>query len=201
MKWRLMLIAVCSFALIGCRPIQRITIKPTYQDCFICHQNRLTEAYNRIGAERARAQSAETSYAAASAEVERLSSLVSRQKSVRLKQKSQASLPARSEVQAQAAPSSGDEFTAYLSFYCSCPRCCGQYSKGAEMEEWRLGTCAAPARYPKGTVIYFEGYGNKTVADRGGAIKGNRFDIYIGNHAECLRLGRQAVKARVVSYP
>jgi peptidoglycan hydrolase-like protein with peptidoglycan-binding domain len=50
----------------------------------------------------------------------------------------------------------------------------------------KLGTVAAPPEYPFGTVIDIEGFGVGEVHDRGGAIKGNRFDIWVGKGDEGL---------------
>lgn len=48
----------------------------------------------------------------------------------------------------------------------------------------KLGTVAAPPQYPFGTIIDIGGFGVGEVTDRGGAIKGNRFDIWVGKGDE-----------------
>lgn len=59
--------------------------------------------------------------------------------------------------------------------------------------------------FPFGTVIYLPGIGMVTVEDRGGAIKGNHLDIYVGlgpnKHEEALQFGSRFLTARVVYQP
>ncbi len=49
-----------------------------------------------------------------------------------------------------------------------------------------LGTVAAPPEYPFGTIVDINGFGVGEVRDRGGAIKNNRFDIWMGKGDEGL---------------
>lgn len=56
----------------------------------------------------------------------------------------------------------------------------------ADGSKVKLGTVAAPPDYPFGTVIDIQGFGVGEVHDRGGAIKGNRFDIWVGKGDEGL---------------
>ena len=51
-------------------------------------------------------------------------------------------------------------------------------------------TIAAPQNYAFDTEIEIEGMGTYVVEDRGGAIKDNRLDIFVGSHQEALKLGR-----------
>jgi len=48
------------------------------------------------------------------------------------------------------------------------------------------GMVAAPSVYPFGTKMFIPGLGMSTVADRGGAIQGNRLDIWFGFGEEAL---------------
>lgn len=50
----------------------------------------------------------------------------------------------------------------------------------------KLGVVAAPPDYSFGTIIDIAGFGVGEVHDRGGAIKGNRFDIWVGKGDEGL---------------
>jgi len=105
--------------------------------------------------------------------------------------------------------------------YCECGICCGW-----KRSWWRLGmpvftsgpnkgkrkdvgmtasgvyaqrgTLAADTRYfPMGTVMFIPGYGWGKVEDRGGAIKGNKLDLFFDSHEEALEWGRQQVEVRV----
>lgn len=62
----------------------------------------------------------------------------------------------------------------------------------------RRGTVAADTTLlPMGTILYIPGYGWGRVEDRGGAIKGNRLDLYFDRHQEALVWGRQSVDVKV----
>lgn len=79
-----------------------------------------------------------------------------------------------------------------LTGYCACKKCCGKdpsspgygiTAVGTRATEGR--TIAMDSRFPFGTKVYIEGVGYRTVEDRGGAIKGNRIDIYCDSHQAC----------------
>lgn len=59
-------------------------------------------------------------------------------------------------------------------------------------------TIACPRAYSFGTRIEIEGYGVYTCEDRGGAIKGNRFDIYMETKAEAFAFGRRTLNAKII---
>ena len=75
--------------------------------------------------------------------------------------------------------------------YCSCSKCCGSHSNGytASGTKATAGrTVAAPSNLPYGTKLDINGK-TYVVEDRGGAIKGNRIDIYVNSHSEALAWG------------
>lgn len=51
-----------------------------------------------------------------------------------------------------------------------------------------------PNVIPLGTKMYIEGYGNAIAGDTGGAIKGNRIDLFMNTQKECINFGRRQVK-------
>lgn len=77
-----------------------------------------------------------------------------------------------------------------LTAYCSCAKCCGKSdgitASGTKVKAGR--TIAAPSTFPFGTKIMINGH-IYTVEDRGGAIKGNRIDIYFDTHEQALQFG------------
>lgn len=83
--------------------------------------------------------------------------------------------------------------------YCSCEQCCGK-TDGITASGYQLQTgdkvIAAPRNIPFGTKMLIPGYGLATVQDRGGAIKGNRLDIWFSTHEEALKWGRQNIWVR-----
>lgn len=84
---------------------------------------------------------------------------------------------------------------ANVSAYCPCERCCGKYSDGITANGYKIQPgdkfVAADSRFPFGTMISIPGYGTVPVLDRGGAIKGNKLDVYFPTHQEALHWGRQ----------
>lgn len=80
-----------------------------------------------------------------------------------------------------------------LTYYCPCSKCCGQWASGitASGTTAEAGrTIATSNKYAFGTKMNINGH-VYTVEDRGGAIKGNKIDIYVNSHAEALKLGKQ----------
>lgn len=68
--------------------------------------------------------------------------------------------------------------------------------------EGGLSTIAVdPSVIPLGSKVYVEGYGYAIAADTGGAIKGNKIDIYLNSSSECNNWGRKSVNVLVVAQP
>jgi len=92
--------------------------------------------------------------------------------------------------------------------YCPCEKCCGKWAKNrpngivytANGEVAKEGeTMAADWDVlPPGTEVEIEGIGTRKVQDRGGAIRGNRIDIYFETHGQALKFGVQEVRLRVM---
>ena len=92
-----------------------------------------------------------------------------------------------------------------LTAYCSCSACCGSFGENRPTDQngnpivytatgavAKAGTTIAvdPSVIPYGSEIQI--YGRTYIAqDTGGAINGNRIDVYFDNHQEALVFGRQ----------
>lgn len=88
-----------------------------------------------------------------------------------------------------------------ITAYCPCKKCCGK-SDGitASGEKAVEGvTVAMDKSIPFGTKIYIDGVGERIVQDRGGAIKGNRIDLYFDSHQEALNFGRQTKQVTILN--
>lgn len=72
----------------------------------------------------------------------------------------------------------------------------GITASGIKVEANR--TIACPPELPFGAKIEIEGMGTYVCEDRGGAIKGNKIDIYMETKAEAFAFGRQNLTAKVV---
>jgi 3D (Asp-Asp-Asp) domain-containing protein len=59
-------------------------------------------------------------------------------------------------------------------------------------------TLACPPQFPLGAKISIDGMGTYVCEDRGGAIKGNHFDIYMQTKQEAFAFGRRNLIAEVV---
>jgi len=88
--------------------------------------------------------------------------------------------------------------------YCPCPKCCGQYSDGVTACGYRIQPgdtfVAADGQYGFGTEMLIPGYSNSRpvkVLDRGGAIKGNRLDVFFGSHDQALEWGVKYLDVKV----
>ncbi|MDY6012245.1 3D domain-containing protein [Clostridium sp.] len=54
---------------------------------------------------------------------------------------------------------------------------------------------------PLGSKVYVEGYGVAIASDTGGAIKGNKIDLFMNSESECLQFGRRPVTVTILAYP
>ena len=83
--------------------------------------------------------------------------------------------------------------------YCSCARCCGK-TNGITASGRRATanhTVAAPSTFAFGTQMVINGK-TYVVEDRGGAIQGNRIDIYMNSHSEALAWGVRYLDVEVI---
>lgn len=72
--------------------------------------------------------------------------------------------------------------------------------KMANGQNVHSGAIAADPRIlPIGTIVYIQGFGQFTVKDTGGAIKGNRIDIWMPHGA--IKFGKRKVILRIISKP
>ena len=87
-----------------------------------------------------------------------------------------------------------------ITAYCPCAKCCGKTNGitacGTKATEGR--TVAASAKFAFGTKLNINGIDSYVVEDRGGAIKGNKIDIFVNSHAEALAWGVRYLPVSVV---
>ena len=86
-----------------------------------------------------------------------------------------------------------------ITAYCPCSKCCGKTNgrtaSGTKATAGR--TVAASSKFAFGTKLNIGGH-IYTVEDRGGAIKGNKIDIFVNTHAEALAWGVRYLTVSVV---
>lgn len=92
-----------------------------------------------------------------------------------------------------------------LTAYCSCAKCCGKFALNRPIDEYgneivygSIGTrltagisiAVDPNVIPYGSDVIIDGH-TYTAHDTGGAIKGNRIDVYFDDHQAALNFGVQ----------
>ena len=92
-----------------------------------------------------------------------------------------------------------DGETYKITAYCSCSKCCGKSTGRTASGTYATAgrTVAAPAKFAFGTKLNIGG-NIYTVEDRGGAIQGNRIDIYVNSHSAALQWGVRYLPVSVV---
>lgn len=99
-----------------------------------------------------------------------------------------------------------------LTAYCSCVKCCGEYALNRPMDEngneivyGSIGTrliaglsiAVDPNVIPYGSEVIINGH-TYIAHDTGGAIKGNRIDVYFDDHQEAWNFGTQYAEVYLV---
>ena len=89
-----------------------------------------------------------------------------------------------------------------ITAYCPCVKCCGKSdgitASGVKAVEG-VTVATDTSKLTFGTKIYIDGVGERIVQDRGGAIKGNRIDLYFDSHQAALNFGRQTKKVTILN--
>ena len=79
-----------------------------------------------------------------------------------------------------------------ITHYCKCTRCCGKNdgitATGTQATAGRT-IAVDPKVIPLGTEVIIDGQ-SYIAEDTGGAIKGNKIDIYVDSHSEAIQRGR-----------
>ena len=106
----------------------------------------------------------------------------------------------RGSTVTRTAPTSTTGGTTYkITAYCPCSKCCGKTSgitaSGTKATAGR--TVAGSSKFAFGTKLNIGGH-IYTVEDRGGAINGNKIDIFVNTHAEALQWGVRYLTVSVV---
>ncbi|WLR49428.1 LysM peptidoglycan-binding domain-containing protein [Halobacillus litoralis] len=88
------------------------------------------------------------------------------------------------------------EATAYTAF---CEGCSGITSTGIDLRANPDQKVIAvdPNVIPLGSEVYVEGYGKAIAGDIGGAIQGNRIDVFMADRSDALDFGRKSVEVKV----
>lgn len=86
-----------------------------------------------------------------------------------------------------------DEWQSFtITAYCGCEKCCGKTDRITATATHAVeGVTIAvdPAVIPYGSLVDIEGIGTFVAEDCGGAIKGNKIDVYFERHEDALKFG------------
>jgi 3D (Asp-Asp-Asp) domain-containing protein/LysM repeat protein len=88
--------------------------------------------------------------------------------------------------------------TAYTA---DCEGCSGITATGKNLKEDPNAKVIAvdPNVIPLGTKVFVEGYGEATAADTGGAIKGNKIDVFVPKKEDATNWGSKTVKVKLLN--
>jgi 3D (Asp-Asp-Asp) domain-containing protein len=95
----------------------------------------------------------------------------------------------------------GKEITVEATAYTAeCEGCIGITKTGVDLNANpdKKVIAVDPSIIPLGSKVYVEGYGYATAEDTGGAIKGNRIDVFVPEQNDALQWGRKQVKVTII---
>lgn len=101
-----------------------------------------------------------------------------------------------------ASSSGGREITVTSTAYtANCAGCSGITATGFNLKSNPNAKVIAvdPNVIPLGSKVYVEGYGYAIASDTGGAIKGNKIDVFFASQSRAESWGRKSVKIRIIN--
>lgn len=128
--------------------------------------------------------------------------------SPKAKQAKQTKQPNQKQVKQQSANSGGQKQSDGNEFYvnataftANCNGCSGVTATGINLHANPNAKVIAvdPSVIPLGSKVWVEGYGYAVAGDTGGAIKGNRIDVFMNSKDQANRFGSKRVKVRVLN--
>lgn len=114
----------------------------------------------------------------------------------------QAPAPAESAPATEAAAPSAKEITVEATAYtATCEGCSGITATGINLLENpnQKVISVDPSVIPLGSKVYVEGYGEAIAGDTGGAIKGNKIDVFIPSKQDAINFGRKQLKVTILN--
>ncbi|WKA54861.1 G5 and 3D domain-containing protein [Planococcus shixiaomingii] len=114
-----------------------------------------------------------------------------------------ASAPVKKEAKAEktSEPAGKEMIVSATAYTASCAGCSGITATGINLKSNPGIKLIAvdPSVIPLGSKVWVEGYGYAIAGDTGGAIKGNKIDLFIADQSAALSFGRKQVKIKVLN--
>ncbi|MDW0114634.1 3D domain-containing protein [Sporosarcina saromensis] len=110
--------------------------------------------------------------------------------------------PVAKQVAANPPATEGKEMTVTATAYTAyCTGCSGTTATGIDLRSNPNQKVIAvdPSIIPLGTKVWVEGYGEAIAGDVGGAIKGNKIDVFIPSYESAMEWGVKKVKIKVLN--
>lgn len=107
----------------------------------------------------------------------------------------------KTQSQPQAKAPQGKTLTVTATAYtANCSGCTGITATGINLHANPNAKVIAvdPKVIPLGTKVYVEGYGTAIAGDTGGAIKGNKIDLFFSSHNKAIQFGRQTLTITIL---
>jgi 3D (Asp-Asp-Asp) domain-containing protein/LysM repeat protein len=114
----------------------------------------------------------------------------------------EATIPAPATSAAEAPAASSKEIIVEATAYtASCEGCSGITATGINLIENpnQKVISVDPSVIPLGSRVYVEGYGEAIAGDTGGAIKGNKIDVFIPSKQDAINFGRKQLKVTILN--
>lgn len=104
-----------------------------------------------------------------------------------------------SRSKGSASSSSKEFYVTATAYTANCSGCSGVTATGLALSDGMKVIAVDPNVIPLGTKVWVEGYGNAIAADKGGAIKGNKIDVFVGSNAQANNWGRKKVRVKILN--
>ena len=99
-------------------------------------------------------------------------------------------------------PTKYRELTVTATAYCACVKCCGKddgiTATGTKAKAGRT-IAVDPSVIPYGTEVIINGH-TYIAEDCGGAIKGDKIDVFFDTHEEALKFGRKQLAVKIAGF-
>ena len=104
------------------------------------------------------------------------------------------------QVASRGSESGKEIYVTSTAYTASCNGCSGTTATGVNLHANPNAKVIAvdPRVIPLGSKVYVDGYGYAIASDTGGAIKGNKIDVFFPSNSDAYRWGRKTVKIKIL---